>query len=212
MADAPLTLFIDDYWISPYAMSAFVALEEKGLPYSVVEVALHEKAHQQLGYVARTGRVPSLQHGDFTLAESSAISEYLADTYPHPKYPRLFPENLQHRAVARELMAWVRSDLMPIREERATHTIFYDRAKAPLSTKGEAAKKRLIDALTPLIRGTTLFGTWCIADTDVAVMLQRLNVNGDGLPPAMKAFAEANWQRPSVQKWVSHARKPYQPY
>ena len=30
-------------------------------------------------------------------------------------------------------MAWVRSDLMPIREERSTTTMFYERATKPLS-------------------------------------------------------------------------------
>ncbi len=210
MLDAPLTLYVDAFFISPYALSAFVALEEKGLPYSLVEVALHEKQHQQPGYGARTGRVPSLKHGDFVLAESSAIAEYLAETFAYPKYPRLFPENLQQRAVARELMAWVRSDLMPIREERSTYTVFYEPAKAPLSAKGEAAKKRLFDAVTPLIHGPTLFDAWCLADTDLAMMLKRLA--HDGLPPTLKAYVDANWARPSVQKWVSRNRPPYQSY
>ena len=212
MIDAPLTLFVDAYRISPYAMSAFVALEEKGLPYTLVDVALQQKAHQAPGYAARTGRVPSLQHGSFTLAESSAIAEYLAETFPHPKYPRLFPENLQQRGIAREIMAWVRSDLMPIREERPTHTLFYARADKPLTANGQAAMERLIKAVTPLIQGETLFAQWCLADTDLALMLQRLNLNGETLPPALKRYAESNWQRPSVQKWLSQPRAPYQPY
>lgn len=212
MIDAPLTLFVDTFWISPYAMSAFVALEEKKLEYRVVDIALHQKEHRTAAYAARTGRVPSLQHGSFSLAESSAIAEYLAETFPYPAYPRLFPENLQQRGIAREIMAWLRSDLMPIREERPTHTIYYARATAPLSAQGQAAKQRLIEAVTPLIHGETLFEQWCLADTDLAMMLQRLNVNGDGLPPALKTYAEANWQRPSVQKWVSHTRAPYQSY
>ena len=36
----PLTLYVDGFWISPYALSAFVALEEKGLPFTVKEVKL----------------------------------------------------------------------------------------------------------------------------------------------------------------------------
>ena len=39
----PLTLYVDGFWISPYALSAFVALEEKGLPYTVKEVKLNKK-------------------------------------------------------------------------------------------------------------------------------------------------------------------------
>lgn len=210
MIDAPLTLFIDASWVSPYAMSAFVALEEKGVPYSLVEIDLHHGEHQKPEYRARTGRVPSLQHGAYTLAESSAIAEYLAETFPFPKYPRLFPENLQQRGIAREIMAWVRSDLMPLREERPTHTLFFERAQTPLSPRAQIAKERLINAVSPLIHGLTLFDQWCLADTDLALMLQRLNLNGETLPPTLTRYAEANWLRPSVQKWVLHARRPYQ--
>ena len=38
-----LTLWVDAFWISPYAFSAFVALEEKGLDYAVEIVPLHEQ-------------------------------------------------------------------------------------------------------------------------------------------------------------------------
>ncbi len=209
-----LTLFVDSLWISPYALSAFVALEEKRLPYTVVDVSLPKKEHFQAGYQARTHRVPSLKHGDYVLSESSAIAEYLAETFPFPHHPRRFPQDRKERGICRGLQAWGRSDLMPIREERPTHTLFYERAKAPMSEKCEAAVTRLLAAVTPLIRAdrTTLFAEWCIADTDLAVMLQRLNLNGHPLPAAVQTYAEANWARPSVQKWVTHARPPYTPY
>lgn len=45
-------------------------------------------------------------------------------------------------------MAWLRSDLMPLREERSTLTMLYEehRAKTPLSEKGEqAAQKVTVD-------------------------------------------------------------------
>jgi hypothetical protein len=43
-------------------------------------------------------------------------------------------------------------------------------------------------------------------------MLQRLNLNGDELPAPLKAYAEANWARPSVAKWLAHPRSDYVPY
>ena len=214
MPNDALTLFIDAFWISPYAMSAFVALEEKRLPYSLVEVGMHTKDHFKAGYEARTRRVPSLKHGDYVLAESSAIAEYLAETFPAPGYPRLFPADLKERGICREIQAWLRSDLMPIREERPTTSIFYQRVSTPLSEKGQLAAQRLVDAVSALIRPgqTTLFKEWCIADTDLGLMLQRLNLNGYPLGAPLKAYAEANWARPSVHKWVSHQRAAYVPY
>ena len=209
-----LTLYVDGFWISPYALSAFVALEEKGLPYTAKEVRLNKKEHHQGQYQAHTGRVPALQHGDYWLAESSAICEYLAETFPFPKHPRLFPEDLRQRGICRELQAWVRSDLMPIRSERSTHTVWYEHTNKPLSDAAKVAADRLFAVADRLIPEgkTSLFDAWCIADTDLAMMLQRLNVNGDAMPAKLKAFAEAQWSRPSVRKWNDRQRIAYEKY
>jgi glutathione S-transferase len=209
-----LVLYTDAFSISPYAMSAFVALEEKGLPYRLVHVGLHRGEHQLPGYKARTGRVPSLQHGDFVLAESNAIAEYLEDAFPAPEHPRLLPADIKERAVAREVMAWLRSDMLPIREERPTTSIFIHRTVQALTETAKAARRRLVAGCERLISPgrTTLFSEWCLADTDLTVMLQRLNLNGDELPAPLKAYAEANWARPSVAKWLAHPRSDYVPY
>jgi glutathione S-transferase len=209
-----LLLFIDAFSISPYAMSAFVALEEKGILYKLVHVGMHAGEHRQSGYRARTGRIPSIQHGEFVLAESSAIAEYLEDAFPPPAHPALFPTGVQQRAVAREVMAWIRSDLHPIREERPTTSIFIERVHKPLSEQAQAARRRLLAGCAGLITAgqTTLFDEWCLADVDLTLMLQRLNLNGDELPGPLKAFAEANWNRPAVQKWLAHCRSDYTPY
>jgi glutathione S-transferase len=210
--DAPLVLHVDSFWISPYAMSAFVALEEKRLPYRVHEVSLPDG--QQRSYGARTGRVPALQHGDYWLAESQAIAEYLAEVFPFPQHPRLFPADLKQRGICREVMAWLRSDLMPIRQERPTNSLWYERTQAPLSVDAQRAVERLISACDRLIDEgrTTLCAEWCIADADLALMLQRLHLNGDPLPKKLAAYAEANWARPSLQKWHAHRRPAYVPY
>jgi glutathione S-transferase len=212
----PLTLYVDRFWISPYALSSYVALKEKGLPFDVQEVGLDRRDHHEPAYqqASITGRVPSLRHGDFWLSESSAIAEYLAETFPFPKHPRIFPEDLRQRGRCRQIMAWVRSDLMPIREERPTTTLFYERANTPLSPEGERAAERLLRAAALLIPDgrTTLFDTWCIADADFGLMLQRLNLNGHPLPPKVKAYAEAQWQRPSVRSFIERERAAYVPY
>jgi glutathione S-transferase len=215
MADATLRLAVDSFWISPYAFSCYVTLKEKKLPFEVRAVSLPDKEHHQPDYQRRslTGRIPMLEHGDFTLSESNAIVEYLDDAFPGT--PRALPTSVRERARARQIMAWVRSDLMPIREERSTTTMFYERATKPLSPAAQDAARRLISfaqAVVPEGR-TSLFGPeWTSADTDLAFMLQRLNLNGHELPPAVRRLVEAQWQRPSVQEWVNHKRLPYRPY
>jgi glutathione S-transferase len=205
-----LTLFVDAKLESPYAFSAFVALEEKRLPYTLKALSLQAGEHRKPDYRATTGRIPSLQHGDYVLAESSAIAEYLADVFPFPDHPRLFPVDFKERNLCRMVQAWVRSDFMPIREERSSQTVFYKKpVKQPLSARANDHMQRLLKGIDGLIRDgrTTLFDAWCIADTDLAMMLQRLVTSGDPVPPKLKAYAESNWERPSVQKWLALERQ-----
>lgn len=213
-ADATLELYTDAFWISPYVYSVFVTLREKGLPFETIAVALQDGAQHEPSFRDRsiTGRVPSLAHGDFVLAESQAIIEYLEDAFPDTQ--RVLPAAARDRARARQILGWVRSDLMPLREERSTHTMFYDHATAPLSPKArEAADKllRVADLLLPA-GATTLFGAWSIADADLAFMLHRLILNGDEVPARLRAFADAQWARPSVRAFVEHERPAFVPY
>ncbi len=202
-----LVLHVDSGFISPWALTAFVALEEKRLPYTLQLRDTSKKETFAPDYLARTQRIPSLQRGDFWLAESTAIAEYVAESFPYPNHPRIFPENLEQRGICRELQAWLRTDLNPLREERPSTTLWGARATKPLSDAAKTAAERLFRALTPLVgKKTTLFDSWCIADVDVALALQRLNLNGDEVPAPLKEYAEANWQRPSVAKWNAMKR------
>jgi glutathione S-transferase len=214
---AELSLSVDAFWQSPYAFSAFVALKEKGLPFDVQPVALHKAEQRRSEYLdaSLTGRVPLLRHQGWTLSESSAIDEYLEDVFPHPGHPRLFPADVRERARARQLMAWVRSDLMPIRQERSTTTLFYeDMPVKPLSSAAQASAARLLAVADALIAPgrTTLFAAFCIADADFALMLQRLLWNGHPALDKLQAYVDAQWARPSVRAWLEQKRPPYVPY
>lgn len=198
-----LTLYVDANYESPWALTAFVALEEMQLPYTLKTKVLSKRETFGPGYGARTKKIPALQRGDFWLAESMAITEYLAESFPFPQHPRLYPENLEERAVCREVQLWLRTDFMPVRTERPTVTLWFARATTPLTPAAQESAARLVEGVEPLLAQgrPTLFAHWCIADTDLALMLQRLNLNGATLPPRLKAYAEANWLRPAVAKW-----------
>src|SRR5215470_16779780 len=96
----PLVLHVDGFWNSPYAFSAFVCLTEKGLPFETRLVNLHEKAQKKPEFMAKslTARVPLLEHGDFRLSESSAIVEYLEETFPPPRFVATLPAGPRDRA------------------------------------------------------------------------------------------------------------------
>lgn len=203
MLEGSLRLYADAQFASPYAMSVFVALQEKQLPFELFAVDLATDANREERYAANslTQRVPTLEHGDFALSESSAITEYLDDTFAERL---VYPQDRHLRARARQLQAWLRSDLMPIRQERSTEVVFYKRQAPSFSAKAQLAVQKLYFAADRLLShdASNLFGDWCIADTDLALMLNRLVMNGDDVPAKLASYAAHQWERTSVQQWV----------
>lgn len=207
MNDSRLRLYVDAQFTSPYAMSAFVVLREKGIEFELSPLDLDAFENQSEDYasLSLTQRVPTLVHGDFALSESSAITEYLEDVLPQTP---VYPQELTQRAKARQVQAWLRSDLLPIRQERSTLVVFYGLKSARLSPAAESAARKLIGAAQALLADGReyLFGQWSIADVDLALMLNRLILNGDAVPSALVEYAQRQWQRPTVQEWVKLQR------
>ncbi|OCW21761.1 glutathione transferase [Pseudomonas aylmerensis] len=207
MHQPPLRLYVDSLYTSPYAMSVFVALREKGLDFDVVTLDLDAAQNRTADFaqLSLTQRVPTLVHGDFALSESSAITEYLEHLYPDTP---VYPVEPRQRARARQVQAWLRSDLLPIRQERSTLVVFCGQTMPPLSPAAEVAAGTLISAAQALLAGNPeyLFGAWSIVDVDLAVMLNRLILNGDSVPAGLVDYAQRQWARPSVQEWVNLPR------
>jgi len=207
MNQPAIALWSDSNYFSPYVMSVYVALAEKGLSFTLKTVDLDSGAHLKpdwQGY-ALTRRVPVLEIDGFELSESSAIAEYLEERFSPPEWERIYPHDLQKRARARQIQAWLRSDLVPIRVERSTDVVFASVKKPPLSEEGLASARKLIDTASSLLAhgNPNLFGEWCIADADLALMLNRLVLNGDEVPQLLVDYATFQWQRASVQRYAA---------
>ena len=202
-----MLLYADSQYTSPYAMSVFVALKEKNIPFELRTIDLENRANHGPEYATAslTGRVPTLVDGSFSLSESSAITEYLDEAHPGVA---LYPTDPTAKARARQVQAWIRSDLLPIRQERSTIVVFYRPSHVPLSPVAEIASRKLFRVSEALLEhnGDHLFGSWSIADVDLALMLNRLVLNGDAVPEKLADYARRQWQRPSVQEWVSLKR------
>lgn len=200
-------LYVDSRFVSPYAMSTFVTLQEKGLPFDIKTLNLAGQENNKASFAAAslTRRVPTLIHNDFSLSESSAISEYLDELFPEPP---VYPRDPRARARSRQVQAWLRSDLMPIRQGRSTEVVFCKPTDVPLSAEARASAEKLFAAASALLPtdAPNLFGEWCIADTDLALMLNRLVLNGDPVPKRLAVYARYQWQRPSVQLWINRER------
>ena len=149
--------------------------------------------------------MPTLVDGNFSISESSAIAEYLEDLQPTPN---LYPKSILDRAKARQIQAWLRSDLLALRQDRPTEVIFYKPTASELTQAGKLASEKLIKTANLLLsdQRANLFGSWTIADVDLALMLNRLIFNGDPVPESLKTYAAQQWQHPAVQEWMTFKR------
>jgi glutathione S-transferase len=208
-----MRLYVDANFASPYALVAFVSLIEKGLEFEIepLDLAAHANHNPNFARTSITRRIPTLIDDGFALSESSAICEYLDETFAGT---RLYPRDPRDRARARQIQAWVRSDLMPIRDERPTFVVFLGSHRPALSERAREAAETLFSAALALLDGRTdnLFGAWSIADVDLAMMLQRLVAHGDPVPQRLIDYATHQWRRPSVEQWINKKRPPLVEY
>lgn len=209
MESTKLKLYVGADYVSAFAMSAFVALKEKQLSFELITLDLKARENYQASYrdLSLTCKIPTLIHREFALSESSAIAEYLEEIAPGHK--KLLPQDIKQRARARQLQAWLRSDLLVIRKERPADLIYFGKKDTPLSDDALAAVDRLFFVADRLLEGGVehLFGDWSIADTDLAIMLNRLVANGDQVPARLAAYVRRQWDRDSVRAWMDIERK-----
>ena len=161
---ATLTLHVDAAATCRWVPTARAALRIKQLPFSERALDLARGDQRQPDFVSRslTATVPALEHDGRIITESLAIAEYLAECFPFPAHPRLFPPDLGERARARQLMLWLRC--------------------APEATRPDALVAMAERALGD--RGTVA-SSWCIADTDLAYALAHAQAAGLELPASL---------------------------
>ncbi len=203
-----LALYADKTWQSPWVFHVMVALEELELKYTLEPVAMPipAAARAMLQQRAVLGKVPCLSHDNVWLTESAAISEYLAERFPPPAHPSIIPLDIVERARARQVMSWLRTALMALRDERPTSSVFQRPIAKPLSDKARADAAELVrvtEQLVPANR-TTLFATWSVADADLALALMRLVANSDVVPQRIADYALAQWGRASIRKFLAY--------
>jgi len=78
---------------SVYTRIARLALEEKGVPYSLREVEIFGPGGVPQEHLRRHpfGRIPVLQHGNFSLYETGAITRYVDERISRPRLQPLSP-------------------------------------------------------------------------------------------------------------------------
>jgi len=116
---------------SPYLRSALLGLEEKGLPYRLNPIGLEARRGQEYLKLHPFGRIPALEHGDFSLYETQAILRYI-DTLGSPTAPALQPHDSRAAARMNQIVGIVDWYVFPtisvgITAERLLSKMFWNR-------------------------------------------------------------------------------------
>lgn len=96
MSGPPLTTIIGGP-LSPYVRKVLAVCELKGVAYHIDPIVPFFGG-DRFGEISPLRRIPVLIDDIVTLSDSSVICQYLEDRYPSP---RVYPEDIAHRAEAR---------------------------------------------------------------------------------------------------------------
>ena len=110
-----LTLVIGTKRFSSWSLRPWLALKATGIDFREVEIALRQPdTKAAISAYSPSGKVPLLDDDGFKVWDSLAICEYLAERFPAA---RLWPDDIQARAVARSVAAEMHSGFMALRRD-----------------------------------------------------------------------------------------------
>jgi maleylacetoacetate isomerase/maleylpyruvate isomerase len=198
---------LHNYFRSSASFRVRIALALKGLPCEYVAVHLARGDHRQQAYaeLAPDGLVPLLEIDGHRLSQSMAIIEYLDETRPEPP---LLPEDPWSRAQARALAQSIACEVHPLNNLRVLKYLQKELQVTEVAKTtwyrhwvrtGLDSFERQLQALDAqrIARGASA-SVYCFGDIPTladCVLVpqifngQRFEVNFDGLPRTMAAFA-----------------------
>ncbi|MEX6503280.1 glutathione S-transferase family protein [Pseudomonas zhanjiangensis] len=203
--------------LSPFVRKVRLCLGEKGLDYQL-QMVLPFGQPDWYRELNPLGRIPALKDGDFNLADSSVICQYLEEQYP--ACTPLLGQNPQARARVRWLEKYADYELAPL----CTFGVFRNRVLKPSMGKScdEQAVRSALEEKLPghfdyLERtlGTAEFfvgDRLSLADLAFACQLQNMQHGGEQLDarrwPNLAALFARIQQRASMQAILPAELKP----
>ncbi|KAF9486043.1 glutathione S-transferase [Pholiota conissans] len=184
-------------WFCPYVQRAWVALEEKGIPYQYKEVNPYKKEPHFLS-INPKGLVPALEYRGKALYESLVLLEFFEDAFPGTK--PLLPADPADRALARMAIDQLNKTFIPAFQRLLP-------AKEP--EKQAALREEVYEALRKFSKG--IKGPYYLGEefsaVDVAivpwivrdyVLAEHRGYNRADVSPQWKAYADLVEKRESV--------------
>ena len=203
---------------SPYAWRVWLALEHKGISYTLKAMSYDagDFRSAEFGALNPRRRVPVLVDDDFVLYESAAIVEYLEDR--EPRDPHLFSTDVRDRAVQRRLVREADQYFATALEELVEAVLFTpedQRSEERIAAANNAMRDELRIWET-MIRADYLAGPLTAVDFTLfpeVALVQRIGRRNPGLIPAdmvgekMSAWLRRMEALPIVKKtWPPHWR------
>jgi glutathione S-transferase len=192
-------------YISTWALRAWIALKQGGIPFEERIIAWHQPGRkQEILQYNPAGKVPALIDGDLTVHDSIAILEYLNETYLNGK---LLPAEKRARALCRSVCAEMHSGFPNL---RSSLSVKWDRppGAVPLDDATRTEIER-IGSLWESLRkeyrgqGAYLFGAWSMADCMFLPVCQRFDNYLVDLSkwPEAQAYCKTMLALPAFQEW-----------
>ncbi len=94
----PDELILISHTLCPYVQRAAIALAEKNIAFTRVNIDLSNKPDWFLE-ISPLGKVPLLREGDVAIFESSVILEYIEDITEQPLHPSSAIDRAKHRSI-----------------------------------------------------------------------------------------------------------------
>jgi glutathione S-transferase len=193
---------------SAHTRKVILAALEKGIPYEIVPVIpLSPPPGWQ--EMSALGLIPAIEDGDFVLADSSVICQYLDRAYPGA---RLYPEDARLQARVLWIEEFVDGGLAPhVLRGLLMQRVFAPKflGKAPDEALIQVSLTQMIPArfayLENMLSGDWFVGnTFSMADITVASILMNYHFAGESLDserhPRLAGFLRRALGRPSFRK------------
>jgi len=206
---ADFTIYLANKNYSSWSMRAWLMLKQAGAEFDEVVVPLRQaETRTEILRHSPSGRLPALRHGDFTVWESLAIGEYLAEVFTKA---RLWPATRKARAVARAVSAEMHGGFGHLRR----HLPMNMRGSYPgrgMTEEAQADLNRIFalwrDAKKRFgAEGAFLFGEFGIPDAMYAPVISRLRTYGVPLDPDIADYCVAVETSPYFLEWQAAAKK-----
>ena len=208
-----LQLVIGNKNYSSWSMRPWVLMRQFGIEFEEVKLRFNftpgSGFYQQLARFTPVGKVPVLVVDGFSVWDTLAIAETLADRFPdHPLWPRDPLQRARARSLAAEMHAGfgaLRSHC-PMNIEAALPAIGERVLAEQAAVRADLAR---LDAMwtqqLAASGGPFLFGRFGIVDAYYAPVVARVRTYGLPLSADAQAYVERVWAAPGVAAWVRDA-------